>query len=291
MRPTIWRTDMQGFISVIKPENCNSTRVVARVRKLTGAACGHMGTLDPMASGVLPVAVGKATRLFPYLIEKKKVYDAEFIFGEERDTLDATGTVVKTTEVIPTAEQVQSVFPQFLGEISQVPPAYSACFVDGKRGYALARRGVEFTLAAKTVRIDSLTYLGQTGDKTHRIRITCGGGTYIRSLIRDIGYALGSLATMTALCRTQSGVFTIENSIALDDLTEENVKAALIAPEKALSYPKIVLNAKFTKRIIDGLPTNLPNVDGLYTVFGEGVLLGVGEIQSTRLKIKAFLKE
>lgn len=282
---------MQGFISVIKPENCNSTRVVARVRKLTGAACGHMGTLDPMASGVLPIAVGKATRLFPYLIEKQKVYDAELLFGEERDTLDATGTITKTTDVIPTAEQLKEVLPQFVGEISQVPPAYSACFVDGKRGYALARRGVEFTLAAKTVRIDGIEYLGQTGKKTHRIRVSCGGGTYIRSLVRDIAYALGSLGTMTALCRTQSGVFTLENSIALDDLTEETVQSFLIPSERALSYPRITLNAKFTKRIIDGLPTNLPNADGLYTVFGEDVLLGVGEVTATRLKIKAFLKE
>ena len=282
---------MQGFISVIKPENCNSTRVVARVRKLTGAACGHMGTLDPMASGVLPIAVGKATRLFPYLIEKQKVYDAELLFGEERDTLDATGTITKTTDVIPTAEQLKEVLPQFVGEISQVPPAYSACFVDGKRGYALARRGVEFTLAAKTVRIDGIEYLGQTGEKTHRIRVSCGGGTYIRSLVRDIAYALGSLGTMTALCRTQSGVFTLENSIALDDLTEETVQSFLIPSERALSYPRITLNAKFTKRIIDGLPTNLPNADGLYTVFGEDVLLGVGEVTATRLKIKAFLKE
>lgn len=282
---------MQGFISVIKPENCNSTRVVARVRKLTGAACGHMGTLDPMASGVLPVAVGKATRLFPYLIEKQKVYVAELLFGEERDTLDATGTVTKTTDVIPTKEQVEAILPQFVGEISQVPPAYSACFVDGKRGYALARRGVEFTLAAKTVRIDAIEYLGQTGEKTHRIRVSCGGGTYIRSLVRDIAYALGSYGTMTALCRTQSGVFTLENSIALDDLTEETVAKFLIPSERALSYPRITLNAKFTKRIIDGLPTNLPNSDGLYTVFGEDVLLGVGEVTATRLKIKAFLKE
>ena len=282
---------MQGFISVIKPENCNSTRVVARVRKLTGAACGHMGTLDPMASGVLPIAVGKATRLFPYLIEKQKVYDAELLFGEERDTLDATGTITKTTDVIPTAEQLKEVLPQFVGEISQVPPAYSACFVDGKRGYALARRGVEFTLAAKTVRIDGIEYLGQTGEKTHRIRVSCGGGTYIRSLVRDIAYALGSLGTMTALCRTHSGVFTLENSIALDDLTEETVQSFLIPSERALSYPRITLNAKFTKRIIDGLPTNLSNADGLYTVFGEDVLLGVGEVTATRLKIKAFLKE
>lgn len=282
---------MQGILSVIKPENCNSTRAVSAVRRITGLATGHMGTLDPMASGVLPIAVGKATRLFPFLTEKQKTYEAEFVFGEERDTLDATGQIIKTTAEIPSQEALLSVIPTFLGDISQVPPAYSACFVNGKRGYALARKGVEFTLSAKTVHIENIEYLGQTEENKHRIRIACGGGTYIRSLIRDIGYACGSLATMTALCRTQSGIFTLENGVKMEDLTAESIASALIPPEKALSFPTITLNAKFTKRVIDGLPVNLPYGDGIYTVFGEDRILGVGEITQTKLKIKAYLRE
>lgn len=282
---------MQGIISIVKPPRCNSTACVSRVRRLMHLTTGHMGTLDPMASGVLPVAVGKATRLFPFLTEKIKIYEAELVFGEERDTLDATGKIVRTTDVIPEKSALLAVLPDFTGDISQVPPAYSACFVDGKRGYDLARKGVEFSLAAKTVHIEEIVYLGQTDEKTHRLRITCGGGTYIRSLVRDIGYALGSLATLTALCRTKSGIFTIENGVPLDELTEENFRSHLIAPEDALSFPRIALNDKFTKRVIDGLPVNLPYNDGLYTVFGEERILGVGEITETALKIKAYLRE
>ena len=281
---------MQGFITVIKPQGCNSMRAVARVKKITGLSAGHMGTLDPMASGVLPVAIGKATRLFPYFIEKQKVYDAEFIFGEERDTLDATGTVVKTTDVRPNREQILAALPHLTGEIQQVPPRYSACFVDGKRGYALARRGVEFELKPKTVRVDSIEYLGEENG-THRIKVACGGGTYIRSLIRDLGYLTGSLATMTALCRTQSGIFKIEDGVFLDDLSEESILSHLLPPEAPLSYPVVTLNEAFTRRIVNGLPVNLGKPDGFYTVFGEGGILGVGEITATRLKIKAYLKE
>ena len=151
-----------------------------------------MGTLDPMATGVLPIGVGKATRLFPYLLDKNKVYRANFLFGTLTDTLDTTGKIEKTTDSIPSETEIKNALVNFTGDIDQMPPKFSSKCVQGKRGYELARAGKDFELKTKRVRIDNIEYTGKISEKEFSFRITCGGGTYIRSLARDMGEFLGS---------------------------------------------------------------------------------------------------
>ena len=176
-----------GFINVDKPSGIVSSTVVNKIKWLSGVPCGHMGTLDPLASGVLPVGVGNATRLFDYFLEKQKEYIAEFTFGVESDTLDSTGNLIRGGHV-PDEREIEAVLPAFFGDIMQMPPKYSAKNVNGRRGYELARAGIEFELQPKKVHIYGMECLGKAEGKedTFRIKIRCGGGTYIRSIARDV---------------------------------------------------------------------------------------------------------
>jgi len=173
---------VNGFVNVNKKFGDGSTFVVGKVKKKLSSKCGHMGTLDPLASGVLPVGISKATRLFDYLLDKRKTYIAEFEFGRLTDTLDCEGTDVYTGGRVPTKEEITCVLGDFLGEIDQIPPAYSAKMVDGVRSYDLARRGIEVQLKPKRVRIDSVTCLEQKEEGNHhhaRQRVPPQGGTQI----------------------------------------------------------------------------------------------------------------
>ena len=188
-----------GFFCVDKPSGIVSSAVVNKLKWLCGMPTGHMGTLDPLASGVLPVGVGNATRLFNYFLEKKKVYIAEFTFGVDSDTLDSTGELVYGGR-IPEAGEIEAVLPSLCGEVMQLPPKYSAKNIGGKRGYELARAGIEFELQPKQVRIDYIKLLGKgENENSFRFEISCGGGTYIRSIARDMAAALETKAVMSAL--------------------------------------------------------------------------------------------
>lgn len=241
-----------GFLNVDKPSGMTSSAVVNRIKRLTGLPCGHMGTLDPLASGVLPVGIGNATRLFEYFLNKQKEYIAEFTFGADSDTLDSTGELVRGGR-IPTAEEIERILPDFEGEIMQVPPKYSAKNVGGRRGYDLARAGIEFELEPKKVRIDEVALLGGEGD-VFRFRIRCGGGTYIRSLARDIAGKLGTKAVMSGLRRTKSGYFKIEEAVPFDALAGENIEELLIPTESVLPYETIVLNGPRAERFFAEFP-------------------------------------
>ena len=162
---------MTGFISVDKAQGVSSAREVNIIKRLTGTPCGHMGTLDPMANGVLPVAIGNAARLFDYFLDKHKTYIADFVFGIDSDTLDTTGTVTKTGSYIPTEEEINSVLPELCGEIMQIPPRFSAKNVGGKRGYQLAREGVDFELPPKKVKIYSIKLQNKVNETSYRFEI------------------------------------------------------------------------------------------------------------------------
>ncbi|MDE6273751.1 MAG: tRNA pseudouridine(55) synthase TruB, partial [Clostridiales bacterium] len=197
---------MTGFFNLFKQEGISSTALVNRMKRLTHTPCGHMGTLDPLAEGVLPVGVGRATRLFEYFLKKRKRYTARFVFGKTTETLDRESQPIGEGRV-PSEEEIRCVLGGFIGTIDQVPPAYSAKSVNGKRSYDLARAGKTVKLPPKKVEIISLDLIGQTGVNEFEFDIVCGGGTYIRSLARDIAASLGTLAYMTKLTRTGSGVF------------------------------------------------------------------------------------
>ncbi len=283
---------MNGFINVIKPSGISSAKVVSAVKKRFHKPCGHMGTLDPMASGVLPVAIGKTCRLFDYLLDKKKTYVATFKFGVLTDTLDTTGTVTKTTGNIPSKEKILNKLDNFVGEIDQVPPKYSAKCVNGTKGYNLARHGVDFSLAPKKVTVISFKMAEQVSDTEYKFIVECKGGTYIRSLARDLGYATDSLAVMSALERTEAVVFNYENAVSLDDVEKcEDLSDKIIPSDIVISFDKLVLNDYQTKRLINGIKEDMGFSDGFYRVYGGSEFIGVGEVKDKILKIRAYVKE
>lgn len=265
---------MTGFVNVYKPEGMGSTKVVGRVKYLLKTPCGHMGTLDPLACGVLPVGIGNAARLFDYFLQKEKRYSARFVFGATTDTLDREGEIVRGGRV-PSAEEIAAALPAFLGEIMQTPPRYSAVSVNGRRGYDLARSGQNFELSAKKVRIASFTLREQTAPDEFAFDIVCGGGTYIRSLARDLADALGTKGYMSYLCRTASGVFTCETSVPFDSLTAENIRDYIIPTDSVLPFP-VLENAD--ERIFHGVGVRTACADGLYKLYRGEEFYGIARV-------------
>ena len=282
---------MTGFINIIKPSGVSSAYAVGGVKKKFNCPCGHMGTLDPMADGVLPVGIGKASRLFQYMLDKEKTYVARFIFGYTTDTLDITGEVTESTEVVPTIDQIKSVLSNFIGEIDQIPPKYSAKCINGKRGYQLARQGVEFELEAKKVNILNIELLSQVSENEFEFKIDCKGGTYIRSLARDIALAVGSLGVMSKLTRTACGVFNMQNGIALDELKNTDTPEQYLIPaDTTISFEKLHLTPKQAQKILDGVYENYGFKDGTYRVYNQQAFIGVGRVSEGVLRINSYVR-
>ena len=216
---------INGWIILDKPVGLGSTQAVGAVKRLLRVAgepktrVGHGGTLDPLATGVLPIALGEATKLAGRMLDATKAYDFTIRFGEETDTLDLEGKVIATSEVRPTQADVEAVLPCFTGPIRQVPPAFSALKVEGKRAYDLARAGEQVELEARSVTIHELQLMALGTDEV-TLSATVSKGTYIRSLARDIAQALGTVGHVTMLKRTRAGPFTLEQAISLDFLND-----------------------------------------------------------------------
>ena len=252
---------MNGFLNLNKPTGRTSSDVVVFVRKRLprGTAVGHGGTLDPEASGVLPVCVGSATRLFDYIIDKQKVYVARIRLGVETDTQDATGQVVAEHPVNAGEAEIRAVLPRFTGRILQVPPMYSALKRDGKRLYQLARRGESVALEPRPCQVDAIEYLTDEGEDTHVLRIRCGKGVYIRTLCHDIGRALGCGAHMQSLERVAAGIFRIESALTLeqvDALAAENRLAEALVPLDAPLFhlPEVRVGERCRHAVRNGNP-------------------------------------
>ncbi len=234
---------MLGLLNVHKPTGVTSRHVVDQVqRQVRPLKAGHAGTLDPLASGVLVVAIGKATRLMKYVQQMPKVYRGVFLLGQESDTEDVLGEIrVLPSASVPTREAVQSCLPQFLGEIQQEPPAYSAVKVKGERAYARARKGESFSLAARPVQIHELQLEAYEFTRME-LSITCGSGTYIRSLGRDLARALGTGAVMESLVRCAIGSFTLSEAVLPETLDGEGWEAHVLPAKRAVeSLPRVVL--------------------------------------------------
>ena len=251
---------MDGFLVLNKPLGKTSSDCVVFVRKRLprGTAIGHGGTLDPMASGVLPVCVGAATRLFDYIIDKQKTYVAELQLGVVTDTQDATGAVVETRSVNVTEADVRAALPRFIGEIWQTPPMYSAIKRGGKRLYELARRGESVEVAPRACRVDDVRLTASLGDGRYRLEVDCGKGVYIRTLCHDIGAYLGCGGHMATLERTRAGVFTLENALTLEEvdaLGAEGLKARLLPMDTAISHlPAVRAEARRRAAVRNGMP-------------------------------------
>lgn len=273
---------MDGFINVLKPTGLSSHDVIDIVRRIfKQKRVGHAGTLDPAAAGILPVALGRAARLVEYMEGADKSYRAEIAFGYATDTGDVYGEVVESVPhpVLPSEEELRRVLGQFVGEIEQLPPAYSAIKVGGQRAYDLARQGAEVEIKARTVRIDRLELLRMDAARARiLLDVDCAKGTYIRSLCADIGAAMGLPATMRFLLRTRVGGFTLDDSYTLEELAEAGADA-LRAPDTALDLPVYELDPQRVRAFYSGLSTSERRVElaeGVYRVYAEGVFLGIG---------------
>lgn len=281
---------MTGFINVNKAQGASSAQEVAKIKWLTKTPCGHMGTLDPMASGVLPVAIGNAARLFDYFLSKNKTYIAVFKFGADSDTLDTTSTVIPDCGLVPSVEEIEGVLSEFVGEIDQLPPKYSAKCINGKRGYQLAREGIEFELTPKKVTVHGIKLINKIADDEYSFQIDCGGGTYIRSIARDLGARLKTCAIMSALKRIKSGPFTVENAVCTEALTPENVSDYIIKTEDVLSFDSIYPSESEAKKLLNGLSVTCDRADGTYKFFDSlGSFYGLAEVKQKVLKVRTKL--
>ncbi|MDE6618417.1 MAG: tRNA pseudouridine(55) synthase TruB [Clostridiales bacterium] len=281
---------MNGLINLYKPTGMSSAQAVARVKRILGEkTVGHMGTLDPMAEGVLVIGVGKSARLFDYISGRKKTYIAKFKFGYTTDTLDALGEVTETTSDIPSVDAVLHAMQSLVGEIDQIPPIYSAKHVDGKRAYALARDGKSVELQPVRVSIYDIELICQPRMDEMVFSITCSAGTYIRAICRDVGKMCGSLATLTYLQRTKSGCFDVKDSVKLDEL--ESIKEkALIPPQNVLDIPVYNVDDTLYDDMVHGRKLKCDvNCDSL--IYCNGQFFGIGNAVDGILKIKTYLRE
>lgn len=261
---------LMGFLNVYKPEGITSHDVVARLRRVTKIKqIGHTGTLDPFAEGVLPVCIGKATRLIEYLADDKE-YLATVQFGKSTTTYDLEGEVVETFDKAVTENDLKKALKCFEGEISQLPPIYSAIKVNGKKLYDYARQGLEVQIQPRKVIIEKIELKNfDETNQTADILIKCSKGTYIRSIAHDLGQNLGAGGYLIKLVRTQAGKFLVSNSINLDELDSmEKVEQALINPVEMLDLPRISINDEEHEKISHGMP-----VENKFSKHGEIVIL------------------
>lgn len=287
---------MIGFLNVYKPQGMSSAAVVGKIKKKFNLKkVGHMGTLDPLACGVLPIAVGKATKMFDYFLNKKKTYIVNCEFGYETSSLDLGTEKINETTFVPTLEDVVKATKSFLGKIKQQPPIYSAKKIDGKKAYELARDGKDVVLKDVEVEIFKFDCLSQINNTTFKFEIECSSGTYVRSLIRDLAYKLNTYATVVFLERTKTDFFDATNAIKLDDLLSSNINLenVLIKIEQTFKNIKQVQvdNLQFDK-LKNGLiiKTNLSDENNVFIVY-DNQLLGVAEIKNKQIKLKTYLLE
>ena len=295
------REAVHGWLILDKPYGMTSTQAVGKVRFLFNAEkAGHGGTLDPLASGLLPIALGEATKTVSYAMDGRKVYRFTACWGEERTTDDLEGEVSATSDRRPSGKEIELMLPRFTGEIMQAPPAFSAIKVDGERAYDLARAGETVELAERPILIEALR-LVDVPDRDHAtFEVTCGKGTYIRSLVRDMGRTLGTAAHVTMLRRVAVGPFTEDHMISLENLVELGHKApggdvktgALLPIETVLDgIPALAIDDEQARRLKLGQAVllrgaNAPIAEDAVLVTSGGKPLGIGLIEQGSLKPK-----
>ena len=285
--------DLTGILNVNKPRGWTSHDVVARVRKLAGQRrVGHAGTLDPLAEGVLPVLLGRATRLAEFVQSGSKVYRAVVKLGEATETDDAEGETVSTKPVQELSESLlQQTLARFHGEILQTPPKYSALKVDGRRAYAVARSGADVLLAPRPVTIHDLRLLDWRANKLS-LEVTCSKGTYIRALARDIAIALGTLGHLTTLIRTKVGPFELGDALSPDELASTGVDSAIVPASAALAdSPGYTATSDEAARLANGqaLPANGLHAEHVWVYDPSGLLVCLASADGTLLRPRIAL--
>ena len=282
---------MNGFVVLDKSDGMTSFRASAVLRRIYNEKkTGHTGTLDPMATGVLPVALGKATRFIDFLPENDKAYTARFKLGIITDTLDITGNVLEAREVNVKKEDIEALLPEFTGEIMQLPPMYSAISVNGVRLYELARKGIEVEREQRKITIYSLTLRESQFEGEYEIDVKCSKGTYIRTLIADMGERLGCGAVMTALRRTLSNGFSIAQAVTEEELEALGERAVMGIDAPFMGLLQVTVSEKQAKRFSNGGELSAERlhseiIPSLYRVYApDGAFLGLGEVREDDIK-------
>ncbi|PZQ56827.1 MAG: tRNA pseudouridine(55) synthase TruB [Phenylobacterium zucineum] len=293
---------ISGWINLDKPYDLTSTHAVSRIRRIFDAQKGgHAGTLDPLATGVLPIALGEATKTVPFLVDADKSYRFTIAWGRTTATYDREGETLAQSDVRPTLAQVGAVLPRFIGEIDQVPPAYSAIKVDGERAYDLARAGETVELASRKVTIFDARLVDAPDEDHVTLDIDCGKGTYVRALVRDIADALGACGHVSALRRTRVGAFTEQSAVSLDSLEDLGHKArqseALLPVETALDdIPALAVTDEDAFRLKQGRPivlvprqveavkARLKPGSRVVSAMSAGVMVALCEMRAGRLE-------
>jgi len=281
-----------GIIIIDKPADWTSMDVCAKLRGiLKTKKIGHAGTLDPMATGVLPVFVGQATKAVEFAEKGSKEYIAGLRLGITTNTEDTSGEVLTQTDVTVTRADVEAVLPRFMGKISQIPPMYSAIKIGGKKLYELARKGVEVERKAREITIEELEILDEISPEEYLIRVVCSKGTYIRTLCHDIGAALGCGAAMSSLRRTMAAGFTISQAVTLEEVQEKGEELLLNVDSYFANYPAYtVANANEERRVRNGNFIETDLAEGLYRVYSrEGEFLCLSRQEKEKLvSVKNF---
>ena len=281
---------MDGIIVVNKPKGCTSHDVVYKVRWIVKEKVGHTGTLDPLATGVLPLLIGKGTLCSKYLINHDKEYQVSLKLGISTDTMDAEGKVVEEKEVdgsILEKSNVEKILSSFIGKQEQKPPMYSAIKVKGKKLYEYARRGEKVEVPKREIEIYNMELIGINKlNKEIEFKVSCSKGTYIRSLCTDIAKALGTIGYMSGLERLKVGEFTLKNSIVVNDSTDREVieKNIITVEELFKDKGKIELDSKKLLLFLNGVKLSYENIDGVYRIYNLGKFIGLGVVKNKFLK-------
>jgi tRNA pseudouridine55 synthase len=286
---------MNGVINFLKPPGMSSNGAVVFLRGILNEKTGHAGTLDPGACGVLPICVGKGTKISSIMMGGKKEYIAEISFGKSTDTGDSCGNITgKSDRPFPEPEEIGNTLKKFLGRSKQQTPAYSAVKHKGRKLYSLAREGKDIPVKFRDIDIDEAEYLYQTAENAHLVRIVCGKGTYIRTLCEDIGKRLGTLSFMSFLIRTKCAGLCIENAYTADEIKEvSGIENVLLPIDSFLGFmPEMTVNSDIRAALFNGASVRYSSdIRGPARVYIDNEFLGIGQIKDGSLKITTLLAE
>ena len=275
---------LNGIILLDKPKGISSNTAVNIVKHVVKVQkAGHLGTLDVLGHGLLPVTLSKATKLFDYFLNKDKEYIASFKFGMETDTFDLEGEITRVNDKIITEQDVLNVIPNFIKKQNQMPPKYSAKKINGKKAYDLARRGEEVNLKPKEIEIYDLKLLKQINTNEFFFKIHCSSGTYIRSLCRDIADALSTCGVMSDIIRTRCGNLCLENAHSLEDVKNGNYK--ILPCEDLFEFESIYLKKQDSFKVLNGVNIDIDVKDGKYKIFDDKDFIGIGKVKDRKMKI------
>lgn len=275
--------EINGIILVNKESGFSSNQLVGKVKYLLKAnKAGHLGTLDVLGRGLLPITLGRGTKLFDYFLNKDKVYQTIFEFGFATTTLDREGEITDKNDVEVSLEQLQNVCQKFIGKQDQLPPIYSAKKINGKKAYELARAGKSVDLKPKQIEIYDLRVLKQIEKNKFLLEVHCSSGTYIRSLCRDIASSLGTFGVMQDILRTKCGSFDIKESFTIEDI--EQGKYKIIPLDTVFDYEKLITYE--ADKLLNGQLVKTDYQDGIYRIYTDNSLfLGIGNVKNKRLKL------